>query len=76
MESGFLENMDTTHFGIVNDTCAGQTLMPGAQCTIRGVFLPLDEGSKTTTIMIPCNDLDSMPLEVTMNGMGVAPPSQ
>jgi hypothetical protein len=76
MDASFLEDLDTSHFGIVNDTCAGQTLMPGAQCTLRGVFLPLSEGPKTATIMIPCNDLDSLPLEVPLNGIGVVPPPQ
>jgi hypothetical protein len=76
MDASFLEDMDTSHFGIVNDTCAGQVLMPGAQCTIRGVFSPLDPGQKAATIMIPCNDLDSLPLEVPLNGMGAAPPPQ
>ncbi len=50
--------------------------MPGTQCTLRGVFSPLDAGQKVATIMIPCNDLDSLPLEVPLNGMGVAPPAQ
>jgi hypothetical protein len=76
IDASFLEDMDTAHFGILNDTCAGQTLMPGAQCTLRGVFSPLDEGLKTATIMIPCNDLDSLPLEVPLSGMGVVPPPQ
>ena len=76
IDASFLEDLNTPQFGIVNDTCAGQTLIPGAQCTVRGVFLPLSAGPKTATIMIPCNDLDSLPLEVPLSGTGVAPPPQ
>lgn len=74
LDASFLEDMDAADFGIVNDTCAGQMLMPGAQCTLRAVFSPLDAGPKTAAIIIPCNDPDSLPLEVELLGEGTMAP--
>jgi hypothetical protein len=68
-----LAGPDAGQFGILNDTCAGRVLQPGEQCSLQGIFAPLDAGSKTAFVTIPCNDLGSLPLEVGLSGDGVAP---
>jgi hypothetical protein len=72
MEASTLTNVNASDFGILNDTCAGQILLPGNTCTLSSIFAPLTEGAKTAMIRIPCNDPDTPPLEVTVSGTGQA----
>ncbi len=67
----FLAGVGAVNFGILNDTCAQRALQSGGKCNLQGIFAPLSQGPKTASVMIPCNDLDSLPLKVGLSGEGI-----
>jgi hypothetical protein len=76
IDTSTLTGANAVEFGILNDACAGRVLQPGEQCTLQGIFAPLGAGSKTASVTIPCNELDSLPLEVQLAGAGIITPTQ
>lgn len=69
---GTLGTEDTlVGFSIASDGCSGQTLAPGANCTIDFIFTPPATGSAATyyeTIDIPSNDPDQDPIRFVLKG--------
>lgn len=59
-------------FGIANDNCSGQTLIPGGDCTLDITFQPPGRGNFNDLLSIPSNAPDS-PAEVALAGVGIAP---
>ncbi|MGB9500335.1 MAG: choice-of-anchor D domain-containing protein, partial [Dissulfuribacterales bacterium] len=72
-----LENLgvslnDTTDFSISTNTC-GQTLAPGATCTVS-IALSMDTiGTHTATVAFASNDADENPVNVSLIGVVLAP---
>jgi hypothetical protein len=53
-----------------SDKCSKKTLTPGASCTVAARFKPTSSGAKTATLIIPANDPDENPVNVTLSGTG------
>jgi hypothetical protein len=60
-------------FGIVTESCTGNSLNPGATCTITVGFTPQESGDRSTTITIRDTATGS-PRTVDVSGIGVAIP--
>lgn len=65
---------DSGSFSIATGTCASlsPTIAAGSSCTISATFSPTSEGVKSTTLNIASNDPDTLSLEVSLTGTGVA----
>jgi len=59
-------------FNKITDNCSGQTLAPGASCTITYYFSPTSIGGFSSNSNIPSNDPDENSVTVSLNGVGVA----
>ncbi len=57
-------------FGIITDTCSGQTIAPAANCVIGITFSPLAAGSANDSFNIPSNDPDEASVTVAVSGTG------
>jgi hypothetical protein len=57
-------------FGILNDTCSGQTIAPGGSCTFTTRFSPNATTSFSGNFAIPSDDPDENPVTVQVSGMG------
>jgi hypothetical protein len=68
IDSSLIAGTNAADFGVLNDTCAGSNLAEGDSCTVKGIFAPLTEGVKEAELLIPCNDLDSSPLRISLIG--------
>lgn len=53
----------------LTDNCAGQTIAPGATCTVLVVFMPAMLGSRSATLTLNSN-AGNNPLVVTLRGAG------
>ncbi len=74
-----LSGANATDFGITSDGCNGQTLAPGASCTIDVQFTPASRGSRAASLDINGGAVfaaltgtgqDSVTLTVTKSGAG------
>ncbi len=63
-----LTGTNASDFGILNDTCSGQTVVPSANCTLRVSFSPAVVGTKSCTLNIPSNTTTRT---VALTGQGV-----
>lgn len=68
VDSVALQGDDTEQFGIQNDSCTGQTIPAGSQCTVQIVFLPTSVNSKTAELAVASNDPDSPNISVFLRG--------
>ncbi len=59
-------------FSKIADNCSGETLSPGARCTVTYQFSPTSAGTFASNSNIPSNDPDDNPVIVSLNGVGVA----
>ncbi|MEA2013788.1 MAG: DUF1566 domain-containing protein [Thermodesulfobacteriota bacterium] len=62
-----------SEFNIQDDNCSGQTVAPSGTYTMKVVFSPASEGSKSATLLIPSNDPETPTLSVPLSGAGVLP---
>jgi hypothetical protein len=51
-----------------SDKCSKKTLAPGASCTVAARFKPTASGAKTANLIIPSNDPDENPVNVSLTG--------
>ena len=58
-----------------SDTCSGQSIEPKGACTVSLVFSPSALGSKSASLSIPSNALNTPTLSILLNGVGIVPPS-
>jgi parallel beta-helix repeat protein len=68
-----LGGSDPSEFSKTSDNCSGQTLVPTQQCSVSIVFQPTSTGGKNATLVIPSNDPDENPVNVTLSGTGTQP---
>jgi hypothetical protein len=61
-------------FGIANDTCSGNTLMPAIACTFQVVFDPVALGAANDALDIPSNDPDTATVTLSVSGTGAPVP--
>ncbi len=59
-------------FAKASDKCSKKTLTPGGSCTVAARFKPTSNGAKTATLIIPSNDPDENPFNVSLTGTGGA----
>jgi hypothetical protein len=59
---------------VETDTCSGQTLNVGAQCTVTLVFAPTATGTASGSLIISAN-IPTGQAVVTLNGTGTTPPA-
>jgi hypothetical protein len=55
--SVFLSGSNPAQFGLSDDTCTGQTVAPGAFCSVRARFQPTAHGAKSALVRITSRDL-------------------
>ena len=60
---------DAALFRIVNDTCIGTTLAPGATCSVSVVFEPTSTGAKTATLSIAASPTNGTSAALTGTGI-------
>jgi hypothetical protein len=58
-------------FAIVNDTCSGQILAPGATGMVDVVFTPASLWGKAITLTVPSNDPDEPTNTIAVYGTGI-----
>jgi hypothetical protein len=56
-------------FTIVDDTCTGKTLQPGAQCTVAVSFQPVAAAGNTGSVLVTYSG-SSTPLSISLGGHG------
>jgi hypothetical protein len=59
---------NANQFNKPTDRCTNKTLVPGASCTVSVRFKPTTVGPKTATLIIPSNDTDENPVNVSLSG--------
>jgi hypothetical protein len=67
-----LTGPDAAAFALQNDTCSGKTIIVSGSCTVDGVFLPAETGTKTATVAIASNAYNSV--TVSLSGDGLVKP--
>jgi len=68
-----IDGSNPDDFALLADTCSGQTLPAGAECTYQVQFSPAAAGARSAEITVPSNAPTS-PDSVTLSGTGLAPP--
>lgn len=63
---------DADDFLVVNESCSGEPLAPGASCTAQVRFAPSAAGARTATLVVRSDE--PAPLEVALSGTGGASP--
>ncbi len=61
----------STPFQIIGDSCSGQTLPFGVNCTLTVRFSPNSVGSFNSSLIIPSNDPQKSTVTVILNGRGI-----
>jgi hypothetical protein len=61
---------NSNQFVKASDSCSKKTLAPAASCTVTTRFKPTSTGAKTANIVIPSNDPDENPVNVSLTGTG------
>ena len=55
------------------DNCFGRTIASSSSCTFQVIFSPTAVGPQSATVIIPSNDPDENPLNISLAGTGVTP---
>jgi len=55
-------------FVIQSNTCGDKTLAPAETCTVKALFSPKTDGTKTALLEIPSNAPDTLKLTVSLSG--------
>ncbi len=66
-----LTGTDAGSYAIQNDTCSGQSLLPGTNCTVQLLFAPKTTGNTTAAVEINTNAPNNPNGTVPMTGTGV-----
>jgi hypothetical protein len=61
---------NANQFSKTADKCSKKNLAPGAQCTVAARFKPTSNGPKAGLLIIPSNDPDENPFNVSLTGTG------
>jgi hypothetical protein len=67
-----LSGTNSDQFERRSDKCSKKTLAPGGSCTVAVRFKPTTSGGKTANLIIPSNDPDENPVNVTLSGSSEA----
>ena len=59
-------------FAKQNDTCSGQSIPIGEECTVEATFTPTTGGPRAAALTIPTNDPDAATVSVPLTGQGIA----
>ncbi len=65
-----INGTDAAEFVIQDNNCSGKTVVPLGNCSLKAVFSPASEGSKSASIEIPSNDPDTPKLLIALDGTG------
>ncbi|HUL30608.1 MAG TPA: choice-of-anchor D domain-containing protein, partial [Thermodesulfobacteriota bacterium] len=65
-----LSGMNQGEFSIQNDSCSGRTIAPSGNCTVDILFSPSSLGSKSASLSIPSNAVDTPALYMSLGGAG------
>jgi hypothetical protein len=65
-----LRGVDADQFAITGDGCSGQTLPPGATCTVDSAFNPTVPGGKRAKLNIESNSVERPNKRVRLLGVG------
>jgi hypothetical protein len=65
-------SISSNRFQIIGDTCAGNTLAPGATCIIQVRFLPITNGVTTADLTVSANPGGTTFITLTGTGVSVA----
>ena len=57
-------------FSVQNDNCSGRTITPSGNCTLGILFSPTSLGSKSASLSIPSNAIDTPTLNLPLGGAG------
>jgi len=68
-----IDGPDAGDFALLADTCSGQTLPPGTNCSYQVQFSPGEAGARSAEVTIPSNAPTS-PDRVALSGTGLALP--
>lgn len=68
-----IAGQNANEFGLLNDTCSGQTIPAAGECAFDILFSPLSVGSKTGTVTITSSDLDTPAKTIALDGSGENP---
>ena len=71
--SAALAGTDAADFGVVADGCTGQTIAPGAACSVAVRFLPGHTGSLAASLVVASNP-PRAPHTVALSGVGTPGP--
>src|SRR4051812_1878393 len=63
---------DAADFALLNDTCSGRAIAPGAGCTVDVRFAPAHTGDLAATLSVP-SDSAASPHRIALSGIGTAP---
>ncbi len=66
-----LSNLLAAPFTITADTCSGQSLAPGNNCSLTVTYTPTTTGAQSDSFDITSNDPDESPLTFTVSGTGL-----
>ncbi len=66
----FLSGDNASEFTVQNDTCSGQTVTPGKECTLQVVFSPASSDSKSALLNIPSNDAEVPVVQAALSETG------
>jgi hypothetical protein len=62
---------DAEAFQVVTDTCAGQTLVSGDDCSVTMAFRPASVGTHTATLEVPVEGAPDAPFSAELSGEGI-----
>ncbi|MGA2221802.1 MAG: choice-of-anchor D domain-containing protein [Verrucomicrobiia bacterium] len=67
-----IEGANPSGFVILSDSCLGNTISPGGNCTISVAFTPTTTGTNTAQLVVQSDTMGG-PLVVPLSGVGLAP---
>ena len=65
-----LSGTNQGEFSLQNDNCSGRTITPSGNCTLAILFSPTSLGSKSASLSIPSNAIDTPTLYLSLEGAG------
>ncbi len=64
----YISGSNPSYFMVTTDTCSGQSVAPGENCTVEVSYQLFEDGTKTAELMIPSNDPEPQVMQVSMSG--------